>query len=97
MPAITDSEWNIVRHLFSPAIAGKALGRPPSDPRAILAAILWIRNSHERWLHLPAEYPPQHTCYLKFLQWRKDGRLEEVERLLTAQIHLSSSARPAGV
>ena len=30
----------------------------------------------------PASYPPQQTCYQKYLIWKKDQRLLEVARLL---------------
>ena len=82
MNDLTDNEWSIVRHLFEEPGARKSIGRPGTNPRAVLNAILWVRSSGERWLYLPTHYPPQQTCYSKYLLWKKDGRLEEVIRLL---------------
>jgi transposase len=81
---LTDQEWTCVEHLFDELRHRKGAGRPAANPRAILDAIRWIQQTGERWLYLPATFPPQQTCYMKFLQWRKDGRIAEVERLLGA-------------
>lgn len=78
---MTDEQWAQVEHLFlKPSKCGA--GRPRADPRAVLDAIFWIKAHDERWLHLPSEFPPQQTCYIKLLAWQKDGRLEQVEQLL---------------
>ncbi|HTJ93089.1 MAG TPA: transposase [Pararobbsia sp.] len=82
MTNLTDSEWKRVEHLFDETRQRKGAGRPAANPRAILDAIRWIQQTGERWLYLPATFPPQQTCYMKFLQWRKDGRIQEAERLL---------------
>ncbi len=82
MSDLTDYEWDTVKHLFYDPVPRKAIGRPSANPRAVLDAIRWIQSSGERWLYLPANYPPQQTCYSKFLQWKKDGRLPEAARLL---------------
>jgi transposase len=82
MTNLTDSEWTRVEHLFDETRQRKGAGRPAANPRAILDAIRWIQQTGERWLYLPSTFPPQQTCYMKFLQWRKDGRIQEVERLL---------------
>jgi transposase len=82
MTDLSDLEWTLVEHLFEPLDERKTCGRPQASARAVLNAIRWIRQSRERWMYLPSTYPPQQTCYGKFLQWKSDGRLSEVERLL---------------
>ncbi len=82
MSDLTDYEWDRVKHLFHDPLPRKTIGRPSANPRAVFDAIRWIQSSGERWLYLPASYPPQQTCYSKFLQWKKDGRLSEAIKLL---------------
>ena len=82
MTDLLDHEWQLVEHLFEPHDERKTCGRPQASARAVLNAIRWIRHTRERWMYLPSTYPPQQTCYGKFLQWKSDGRLAEVERLL---------------
>ncbi|MGF6773299.1 transposase [Paraburkholderia sp. GAS199] len=82
MDRLSDAEWERVGHLFPAARAKKSTGRPTADSRAVLDAILWIERTGERWLYLPAEFPPQQTCYARYLQWKRDGTLEQVHALL---------------
>ena len=82
MSDLTDQQWNAIRHLFEDADARKTSGRPGVNVREVINAIRWVQCSGERWLHLPASYPPQQTCYQKYLIWKKDRRLLEVARLL---------------
>lgn len=82
MNRLSDAEWEQVRHLFPTAGARKSTGRPTADSRAVLDAILWIERTGERWIHLPAYFPPQQTCYAKYLQWKRSGLLDQVHALL---------------
>ncbi|NPT55734.1 transposase [Paraburkholderia sp. 5N] len=45
-------------------------------------AILWIERTGERWMYLPAHFPPQQTCYARYLQWKRNGTLGQVHALL---------------
>lgn len=81
MDNLTDYEWSTIKNLF-PVVEKRGGGRPAADPRAVLDAIRWIERTGERWLHLPASYPPQQTCYAKYLQWKRSGLLAEVNMAL---------------
>lgn len=94
MSDLTDNEWNAIKHLFEDMSPRKAIGRPSANPRAVLDAILWVQSSGERWLYLPTHYPPQQTCYSKYLLWKKDGRLSEVARVLGADMHARPCSPP---
>ena len=83
MDRLSDAEWERIQHLFPTAGAQKATGRPAADSRAVLDAILWIERTSERWMYLPAHFPPQQTCYAKYLNWKRSGRLDQVRTLLT--------------
>jgi transposase len=78
---LSDDEWSAVSHLFS-SPARKTTGRPTADARAVLDAILWVERTGERWIYLPAHFPPQQTCYAKYLQWKRSGLLDQVRALL---------------
>ena len=78
---LTDDEWDAVSHLFA-SPAKKTTGRPTADARAVLDAILWLERSGERWIYLPAHFPPQQTCYAKYLQWKRTGLLDQALALL---------------
>ncbi len=87
MDFLDDVAWDSIRHLFvvQPHNGG---GRPPTDPRTVLAAILWVQGHGGRWVHLPRCFPAQQTCYPRYLVWKKDGRLQQALDILAG--HLQS-------
>jgi transposase len=89
---LTDRQWQSVSHLF-PSGTEQRFGRPRRHPRDILEAILWVRLNGEKWHHLPTQYPPAQTCYIKSLQWRRDGPL--VEALVILEEDASMESMPA--
>src|SRR5471030_1041596 len=44
-------------------------GRPPTDRRWILDAILYVVKSGIPWRYLPSDFPPWQTVYHVFRQW----------------------------
>jgi transposase len=94
MDRLSDAEWERIQHLFPAAGAQKATGRPAADSRAVFDAILWIERTGERWMYLPAHFPPQQTCYAKYLNWKRSGRLDQVRTLLT-HAHAGADGYPA--
>lgn len=94
MDRLSDAEWACVEHLFSQAGAQKTTGRPAADSRAVLDAIRWIERTGERWMYLPTHFPPQQTCYARYLNWKRSGLLEQVRALL-AEVHAAVGERPA--
>lgn len=83
MDRLSDAEWMCIQHLFPPPGVQKMTGRPAADSRAVLDAILWIERTAERWMYLPAHFPPQQTCYARYLNWKRNGLLAQVHALLT--------------
>jgi transposase len=75
---LTDDEWGRVSGLFRAADDRRRFGRPSREPRDLLDGILWVLTRGERWHRIPQGMPPAQTCYIKYLQWRRDGTLEKV-------------------
>ena len=73
---LSDADWSRIEHLFPTGSPGR--GRPRADARQILDAVLWACFDDHEWSHLPASYPPQQTCYIAFLKWRRSGVLTQV-------------------
>jgi transposase len=82
---LTDADWDRVRSLFPTVSATR--GRPRRNDRDILNAILWVQQTKEKWHRLPASFPPQQTCYQRFMAWKKLGVLDEVrDRLMHLEV-----------
>ena len=63
---LTDAQWAYLQPLLpQPA----KLGRPPTDRRRILEAILYLVKCGCPWRYLPADFPHWKTVYHVFRQW----------------------------
>ncbi|WP_233835928.1 transposase [Paraburkholderia sp. ZP32-5] len=98
---LSDDAWARVSHLFKHD-PQKRFGRPARHPREILNAILWVITRQEKWHRLPATFPPSQTCYIKWLQWRRDGLMSVIldEFGLTecaSASHMSNVTQPADI
>ncbi|VVD34204.1 transposase [Paraburkholderia dioscoreae] len=77
---LSDDDWARVQSLFPDLRSTR--GRPRRSDREILNAILWVQQKKEKWHRLPANFPPQQTCYLRYMTWKKTGVLDQVNKLL---------------
>ncbi|MGF6239667.1 transposase [Paraburkholderia sp. GAS38] len=91
---LSDSAWSRVEHLFPDVSAGR--GRPRRNERDILNAILWLQQTGEKWHRLPGTFPPQQTCYQRYILWKKLGILLQVAALLDAAEQDASPASSEG-
>jgi transposase len=78
---LTDEQWELIADLF-PAPADT--GRPPTDRRLAIDAMLWILRSGAPWRDLPEEFGPWQTIYGLFDRWNENGLLDKVLHRLRA-------------
>ena len=92
---LTDSQWELIADLFPPPAK---TGRPPTDRRLVVDAILWIMQSGAPWRDLPEdEFCPWETVYGLFNDWNADGTLDDILRRLQANVHRRRANRPRTV
>lgn len=72
----SDNAWLAVEDLLTPP--RKVTGRPPSDPRRLVAGMLWVLHTGAAWRDLPAEFGPWQTVYNHFRLWRLDGTFKRI-------------------
>jgi len=78
---LTDSQWELLQPLL-PAPA--KTGRPPTDRRRVIDAILYIVKGGIPWRLLPAGFPPWKTVHSIFRQWTLDHTWESLNDCLRA-------------
>ncbi|WP_220092890.1 transposase [Paraburkholderia unamae] len=78
---LSDSDWARIASLFR-YDEMRRYGKVRRHPRDVMDAVLWVLSQRKSWKDLPADMPPIKTCYIKCLQWRRDGTLMQVEHLL---------------
>ena len=63
---LTEAQWDYLKPMLSkPA----KRGRPPTDRRRILDAILYVVKGGIPWRYLPTDFPPWKTVYHVFRKW----------------------------
>ena len=66
---LTDAQWAILQPLLP---TPSTLGRPPTDRRRVIDAILYIVKGGIPWRLLPTGFPPWKTVHSIFRQWTLD-------------------------
>jgi transposase len=66
-----DAEW-VFFEPFLLAMRGRG-GRPASDHRRVLDAIVWIDRAGSRWRDLPEEFGKWSSVYRQFRRWTLAG------------------------
>jgi transposase len=64
--SLTHAQWEYLKPMLPP-IAKR--GRPPTDRRRILDAILYVVKGGIPWRYLPSDFPPWKTVYHIFRCW----------------------------
>jgi transposase len=84
---LTNAQWARIEPLIpvKPRRAdGK--GRPPTPPRLLLNAILWVDRTGAPWADLPARYPPYQTAHRWFQKWSRQGVIEKIMKALAEDL-----------
>jgi len=66
---LTDEQWEFLKPMLPKP---KPCGRPPTDRRLIMNAILYVLKGGIPWRQLPKSYPPWKTAYHVFRSWSLD-------------------------
>jgi len=66
---LTDTQWEFLMPMLPKA---KTFGRPPTDRRLVINAILYVLKGGIAWRLLPKTYPPCKTVYHIFRAWTLD-------------------------
>ena len=64
---LTDAQWDFIRPMLPKP---STFGRPPTDRRRVLDAILYIVKGGISWRLLPSCFPPWKTVFHIFRQWQ---------------------------
>jgi transposase len=79
--SLSDAQWAIIEPMLPPV---SKRGRPPTDRRLVLDAILYIVKGGIPWRMLPAGFPPRSTVHTIFRKWTLDHTWEAINARLRA-------------
>ncbi len=81
--SLIDKEWEIVEPLFPK----KKRTRPPKwSKREIFDGVLYQLKNGCNWSDLPKDLPPYSTVYWHSLQWRAEGIIEQIMKILHSRV-----------
>lgn len=80
---LTDAQWVLLSPLLPKR---RRRGRPPTDRRWILNAILYVTKGGIQWRLLPRNFPPWKTVYHVFRQWTLTGLWESLNAKLRGKV-----------
>ena len=84
---LTDAEWETLSPLLNQILPLKKKTRPPNwTQREILNGIFYQLKNGCNWADLPKDLPPYSTVYWHYKQWREQGVIEELMRVLHSQV-----------
>jgi transposase len=76
---LSDEQWEKVKRLIPSA---HREGRPRSDDRRTLNAILFVLKAHIPWNYLPREFGDDATANRRFRRWKQEGVWSLIEQTL---------------
>jgi transposase len=87
---LTDAQWNLLQPKL-PKVSRR--GRPPTDRRRVINAILYIVKGGVQWRMLPSSFPPWKTVYHIFRQWARNHTWEALNARLRAELRAVEGKR----
>lgn len=87
---LTDDQWAMLEPMLPPR---KKLGRPPTDRRRIIDAILYVVKGGVQWRLLPADFPSYKTVFHIFRKWAQDNTWEALNARLRALVRQAAGKR----
>lgn len=89
--SLSDRQWQAIRQLLPKP---RKTGRPPTDRRRVIDAILYWCRTGCQWRYLPAGFPHWRTVYGYFRKWTDDGTWEHIHDRLREKVRRSSDKKP---
>lgn len=88
--SLTDAQWAIIKPMLPPI---SQRGRPPTDRRWVLDAILYIVKGGIPWRLLPVGFPPWKTVHSLFRKWTLNHTWEAINARLRAMARKQQGKR----
>ncbi|WP_414565649.1 MULTISPECIES: transposase [unclassified Anabaena] len=95
--SLTDEEWEILEPLLPTILPAKKQTRPSNwTKRELLDGIFYQLKNGCNWEDLPKDLPPYSTVYWHYKQWRAQGLIEELMRVLHGLVREQVKKKPSG-
>jgi len=79
--SLADAQWAVLQPMLPPI---SKRGRPPTNRRLVVDAILYVLKGGVPWRMLPTDFPPWKTIHSLFRKWTLDHTWESLNARLRA-------------
>lgn len=80
---LSDAQWALLEPLLP---TPSRRGRPPTDRRWVINAILYVLKGGVQWRQMPQNFPPWKTVYHVFRKWTREGLWESLNAKLREKV-----------
>ncbi len=87
---LSDAQWALLQPLLPKP---SKRGRPPTDRRQVINAILYMVKGGIQWRQLPVNFPPWQTVYHIFRKWTLDHTWESLNAQLRTKVRHAHGKR----
>ncbi len=77
---LSDSQWDAIAPLFPGP--KNHVGRPATNPRRIIDAILCVLIEHIPYKDLPSHFPPPTTVNTRYCNWKSSGMWDAIRNAI---------------
>jgi transposase len=88
--SLTDAQWSLLEPMLP---ARKKRGRPPTNRRRIVDAILYVLKGGIQWRLLPLDFPPFQTVFHIFRRWTLNNTWEAINACLRSEVRKAEGKR----
>jgi transposase len=88
---LTDAQWEFLQPMLPKS---KKYGRPPTDRRRVINAVLYVLKGGIPWRLLPKTYPPWKTIYHIFRAWSVDNTWAALNDALRIYVRADQERNP---
>lgn len=93
---LTDERWTLIKpHIPLPKSGTRKGGRPPTDVRVVLNALMYFTRTGCQWRMIPREFGPWSTVHHYYRLWRRSDVLQAIHDALRRQVRIQDGRKPS--
>lgn len=89
--SLSDKQWRLFKNFLPEE---NYFGRPRTDRRKIIDAILYWNRTGCQWRYIPREFGPSQTVYRVYRSWVKDGTWLKIHDQLREKVRKQAGKKP---
>ena len=89
--SLSDGQWRLIKKYLP---EDNYFGRPRTDRRKIIDAVLYWNRTGCQWRYIPKEFGPWETVYRVYRSWVQDGTWKQIHDALREKVRKQAGKKP---